>query len=402
MSTATADRYTIISSDCHAGANHATYREYLESSWHDEFDAWRGKYRNPFRDLQDDGRSRNWDNDRRISEQHTDGVVAEITFPNTVPPFFPTGTLIAPQPSERDFPRRLAGIRAHNRWLADFCAEYPERRAGIGQIFLNDIDEAVADVAWIAEHDLRGGALIPSIAPNSDLLPLFHPRYDPVWAACEEHDVVLTLHSGGTGMPDFGDSPAAGPMFVIETPFFSNRSMWHLIMGGVFERFPGLKAVFTEQGFGWVPDILRRLDGLHAQMSKTGRTGELGFSADAVLPEKPSFYFERNIWIGISFPGPNEMSQLDRVGDHKVMWGSDYPHVEGTYPYSREGIRYALHNRREESMRRILAGNAAEVYGFDLDALAPLAAEHGPTVAEIAEPLPEVPADATSPAFWGK
>ena len=89
MITATEDRYTIISSDCHAGANHKTYREYLESSWHDEFDAWRGKYRNPFRDLQDDGRSRNWDNDRRISEQHTDGVVAEITFPNTVPPFFP-------------------------------------------------------------------------------------------------------------------------------------------------------------------------------------------------------------------------------------------------------------------------------------------------------------------------
>ena len=227
MTTATSDRYTIISSDCHAGANHKTYREYLESSWHDEFDAWRGKYRNPFRDLQDDGRSRNWDNDRRISEQHTDGVVAEITFPNTVPPFFPTGTLIAPQPTDNDLPRRLAGIRAHNRWLADFCDEYPERRAGIGQIFLNDIDEAVADVAWIAEHNLRGGALIPSIAPNSDLPPLFHPRYDPVWAACEEHDVVMTLHSGGTGMPNYGDSPAAGPMFVIETPFFSNRSMWH-------------------------------------------------------------------------------------------------------------------------------------------------------------------------------
>ena len=329
-------------------------------------------------------------------------MVAEITFPNTVPPFFPTGTLIAPQPTDKDLPRRLAGIRAHNRWLADFLRRIPRAPSGIGQIFLNDIDEAVADVKWIAEHNLRGGALIPSIAPNSDLPPLFHPRYDPVWAACEEHDVVMTLHSGGTGMPDYGDSPAAGPMFVIETPFFSNRSMWHLIMGGVFERYPGLKAVFTEQGFGWVPEILRRLDGLHAQMSMTGRTGELGFSADSVLPEKPSFYFDRNIWIGISFPGPNEMRLLDRVGDHKVMWGSDYPHVEGTYPYSREGIRFALHDRDEESMRRILAGNAADVYNFDLDALAPLAAEHGPTVAEIAEPLSDIPKDATSPAFWGK
>ena len=83
-----ADRYTIISADCHAGANHATYREYLAAEWHEEFDAWRGRYRNPFRDLQDDGRSRNWDDDRRISEQEADGIVGEVVFPNTVPPFF--------------------------------------------------------------------------------------------------------------------------------------------------------------------------------------------------------------------------------------------------------------------------------------------------------------------------
>ena len=60
-----ADRYTIISSDCHAGGNHAQYREYLDADLRDTFDAWRGKYSNPFRDLQDDGRSRNWDDERR-------------------------------------------------------------------------------------------------------------------------------------------------------------------------------------------------------------------------------------------------------------------------------------------------------------------------------------------------
>ena len=83
------ERYTIISSDCHAGGNMAAYEEYLDPAWRDEFKEWRGAYRNPFRDLQDDGRSRNWDDDRRLSEQYADGVVAEITFPNTVPPFYP-------------------------------------------------------------------------------------------------------------------------------------------------------------------------------------------------------------------------------------------------------------------------------------------------------------------------
>src|SRR5207244_1303027 len=135
------DRYTIISSDCHAGANHATYREYLTKEWQAEFDEWRGKYSNPFRDLQDDGRTRNWDDERRVADLHADGIVAEVTFPNTVPPFFPTGAVIAAAPTPDNYERRLVGIRAHNRWLVDFCNERPGQRAGLAQIFLNDVGD---------------------------------------------------------------------------------------------------------------------------------------------------------------------------------------------------------------------------------------------------------------------
>ena len=84
------ERYTIISADSHAGGNMAAYEEYLPAEWRDAYNDWRGGYQNPYRDLQDDGRTRNWDNERRVSEQYADGVVAEITFPNTVPPFYPT------------------------------------------------------------------------------------------------------------------------------------------------------------------------------------------------------------------------------------------------------------------------------------------------------------------------
>src|SRR3954471_886993 len=111
------DRLTLISVDCHGGAPIDAYREYLESAYHDEFDAWRGAYRNPFRDLQGDRRTQNWDNDRRVRELEEDGVVAEVVFPNTVPPFFPTGALVARQPKPDEYELRLAGIRAHNRWL---------------------------------------------------------------------------------------------------------------------------------------------------------------------------------------------------------------------------------------------------------------------------------------------
>jgi len=383
----TGQRYTIISSDCHAGANHATYREYLTAVWREDFDAWRGKYRNPFRDLQDDGRSRNWDDERRIGEQDADGVIAEVIFPNTVPPFFPTGQVVAPAPrNDADFPRRLAGLHAHNRWLADFVRAHPARRAGLGQIFLNDVDQAVADVRWMRDNGLAG-VLLPGVSPDTPWIdPLFSPVYDPLWAVCQELSMPVTHHSGGSGIPSFGRHPFTNAIFVMETGFFANRALWHLMLSGVFDRFPRLKLVMTEQGSAWVPAVLRRMDALWGTMSG-GRIGELDVPEGAVTKRKASEYFRDNVWIGASFPSPDDAAVFHEIGVDKLMWGSDYPHNEGTYPRTRESLRAAFSSWREADLRRIFAENAAAVYGFDLAALAPIAAEVGPTVKEIATPL---------------
>ena len=393
----TTDNYTIISSDCHAGGNMHQYREYLESEWHEEFDAWRGKYSNPFRDLQEDGRTRNWDNERRVSEMNADGVVGEIVFPNTVPPFFPTGALVAPPPNKKNYQKRLAGIRAHNRWLKDWCDEYPEQRAGLGQIFLNDVDEALKDIRWIKENGLRGGVLLPGAPPDSEVEPLYSDTYNPIWELCQELDVPLTHHSGG-GSPNYGKHRISWMLLLTETSFFSHRAMIHMILAGVFERYPKLKLIVTEQGLAWVPEVLERLDGYHALMTKSGRVGELGFDEDVQLKEPPSFYFQRNCWVGASFPSPKEAAAVDQVGWNKVMWGTDYPHDEGCYPYSREALRNAFSDTPADKMRMILSENQAEIYGFDLAALEPLAAEHGPSVEEIATPLDKLP-PSDSPAF---
>ncbi len=384
-----ADRYTIISSDCHAGANHATYREYLEPAWRDEFDAWRGKYRNPFRDLQDDGRSRNWDNERRIREMDGQGVVAEVVFPNTVPPFFPTGQVVAPAPkNDGEFPKRLAGLHAHNRWLVDFVAAYPKRRAGLGQIFLNDVEQAVGDVRWMKDHGIAG-VLLPGVAPDTPWIePLYSPIYDPLWAVCQELEMPVTHHSGGSGIPAYGNYPFYNTLFVLETGFFCNRAFWHLVVSGVFDRFPDLKLVLTEQGTAWVPGTLARMDQLWERMVATGRIGELGAPEGAITKRKASDYFRDNVWMGASFPGPADAAAFEGIGIDKVMWGSDYPHDEGTYPNTRESLRAAFSDWREPELRMVLSENIAKVYGFDLDALAPLAAAHGPAVDELAVPLP--------------
>lgn len=390
----------VISSDCHGGGSVAEYREYLDPDWRDEFDAWRQKYSNPFRDLQSTGKERNWDSDVRIREMDADGVVAEVLFPNTVPPFFPTGSLIAPAPRPDNLDRRWAGLQAHNRWLVDFCSQAPERRAGVAQIFLNDVDRAVAEVEWVARSGLRGGILLPGVPPDSGLPNLYSRVYDPIWAACQDNDVVIHHHTG-SAQPQYGNEPIGWVMFSYETSWFAHRVLWHMILGGVFERFPRLKFVVTEQGTGWIPEVLDSLDGLHKRM-KAGRTGEIGFGEDVVLPMKPSEYWARNCWVGASFPSPSEVAKRHEIGIDRIMWGSDYPHHEGVWPHTSEHLRRSFHDVPDDELTKMLSTNAAEVYGFDLAALAPLAEGVGPTLEELHTPLDAVPAGATSMSFWMK
>ena len=130
-----------------------------------------------------------------------------------------------------------------------------------------------------------------------------------------------------------------------------------------------------------------------------GRTGELKIDGDA-LPLTPSEYFQRNVWIGASFPQIKDAAAMRKVGLHKMMWGSDYPHHEGVTPYTREHLRRSFHDWSTEELDQVLTTTACDVYGFDADRLGERAIEVGPTAAELAEPLEKIPAGATSPAFY--
>ena len=387
------DRYTVITADSHAGGSHAQYREYLDPAYRDDFDAWRGEYRNPYRDLGDQRKLRNWDTELRDEQQEAEGVVGEVVFPNTVPPFFPSFVLFAGPPRPEDYQHRLAGLRAHNRWLVDFCAEHPERRAGVGPVFLNDVDDALAEIRWIHEHGLRGGILLPNLAPDVDWVPpLYDPCYDPVWALCQELGVPVTVH-GGTGNPEYGPYPVSMLLYITETPFYSQRPLVQLILSGVFERFPRLRFVMTELGCAWVPVLLARLDGTIRGIRDTGATGEIRYGDEHKLTKDATELFHQNVWMGVSFPGPADVAARHQIGIDRFMWGSDYPHDEGTYPHTREHLRARFHDVDPEEVRKVLTTNAAELYGFDLEALAPLADRIGPTVGELRTPVDDEPPD---------
>ena len=135
----------------------------------------------------------NWEGSKRTEMLEEQGISAEVLFPNTVPPFYPSGAISAPGPrSEEEYARRLAGIKAHNRWVADFCGELPGRRAGIAQVFLNNVEDAVEEVRWGKEHGLMG-VLLPADHFHG-LVNLYYPKFDPLWSVCAELDMPVHRH----------------------------------------------------------------------------------------------------------------------------------------------------------------------------------------------------------------
>ncbi len=400
------DRYVVISSDCHAGASIRAYRPYLASRYHDDFDAWMQTFENPYQDLTGDDAERNWDSDRRLAELEADGVVAEVLFPNTIPPFFPAVSLVnqAPPANAGDLDRRWAGLQAHNRWLADFCAAAPGRRAGIAQIMLHDVAAAVDEIRWAADAGLTGGVLLPGAPPGSGVPPLYAPDYEPIWSVCEELGMPINHHSGSAA-PDYGDYPEAKMMFILEVTWWAHRTLWHLMFSGVMERHPELRFVFTEQGSEWVPDELARLDNFYTRFTMAKGSQEAAFAEGAVeqMSMTPSEYFARQCSLGSSFIRRHEVRMHEAIGTERIMWGSDFPHLEGCWPWSKQHLEMSFGGQCSPAeIQAMVGGNAARIYGFDLAALAPIAARVGPTVDQLRAPLPraEIPdAALRCPAF---
>jgi predicted TIM-barrel fold metal-dependent hydrolase len=397
------DCYVVISSDCHAGGSMDLYREYLEPAFVDDFDAWRADYVVEFADLKDpttEDYRRNHDGAIRQRDLEAEGVAGEVLFPNTIPPFFARHGLIEAPPSDAEgFRRSWAGLRAHNRWLADFCAELPGRRAGVAQVWLADLGLARAEVEWIRGAGLFGGILLPIPAHNGPEPPLHAPDYEPFWSLCEDLDVPITIHGGG-GSPDEGWYASSGVVLFTTGGYYTLRPLAQLVMSGVFERHPRLRVALTETGSNtWPISLFTHLDAFVDRCARVPNSHASNYAGDAVrkLSLKPSEYFARNVWQGASFLSRPDCGLRDRIGVDRIMWGADYPHYEGTWPHSRAALQWTFQGVEPDEVQRMLAGNVATMYGFDVEVLRPLADRIGPTVAELAGPLDH---DDLPPGMW--
>ncbi|MEE4661093.1 MAG: amidohydrolase family protein [Halieaceae bacterium] len=391
------DRFLIVSTDGHAGLPMERYRDYLDSKYHAAFDEalpiqrkmtrlaeeklllsdfndqWR-------RGIEDDLKGA-WDGDVRNRVIDGDGVAAEVLFPDGIteqnaPPF---GAGLALKPWGIDPELQWAGARAHNRWMAEFCKEEPHRRIGLAIVLmLYDVDEALAEVKWAWKNGLKG-ILIPALMGDRD--GYNHPRYYPIWEFCEAHNMVVHTHSGPSPDYDYG-LPGAIGIFLTEFAWWAGRPMWYMIFGGVFERFPALKFVMTEVSEFWVPHLLEMMDVRASVKHTTGKLGDFRSN----LSMAPSEYFKRNCWVGASaLFDEGSMAVRHEIGIDRVMWGTDYPHPEGSWPHTREKLLNYMRGIPETEIDAMLSGNALQCYDLDETALCRIAQQIGPLRADFVE-----------------
>lgn len=395
------DRYLVISSDTHAGPPAERYRDYLDPAYRDAFDEHLRQARlelqfrrqalnaQEFEDqwmalTGDGGRRASWDPIERDRELDQEGVAAEVIFPDAD---VLAGEASAPfsaglgSSGELDGGEVMAGAVAHNRWLSELCSHSPERRCGVATVpILHDVPGALAEVERLAAQGFRA-IMIPTLWSTK---PSYNdPIYEPVWSACEEAGLVVHVHSGGASR-DIAIGPGMIATYATEAWFWAARPLWILLWAGVFDRHPRLRFALTEDGAWWVPGMVKRMD---EKWLGGHNTAKLGTTFTEHVGRLPGDYFGTNIFLGASTPSREEIELRHQIKVEAFLWGNDFPHPEGTWPHTRESIRSSFHDVPPEEARRMLGGNAAEVYRFDVDKLAGVAQRIGPTAAEVHRPL---------------
>ena len=292
-----------------------------------------------------------WDPEYRLADQERDGIAAEIIYPSL-------GLMLI---SLADLDYKDACINAYNRWLEGFCAGLPGRLFGLGLTSVRSVDAAIDD---FRRAKARGfvGMVLPGLPHFEDY---DHPNYDALWQCAVDLEMPACFHIlSGRG------SRSAEAIFKKQKR--SNRIMGFMqavsdvqdiigtmLLGGVFERHPGLRIVSAEADAGWMPHWSYRLD--HAAFNETDDGIVDGLS------KLPSEYLRSNVfttfqddWVAFA--------TKDLVNYKQLLWANDFPHPDSTWPRSQELLAKHAANLSEAECKAILRDNVRELFRLPVPA----------------------------------
>lgn len=281
------------------------------------------------------------DLERRRRDMEADGVRAEVIYPT-----FGLFVDLIPNPE-----LALACARVYNDWLAEVFGAAGDRCIPSALVPVGDLAGALAELERVAGLGFRS-ALVPTTPPAGR--PYNRPDYDPLWRVAAEAGIPLSMHTGTGAQPSAEKGPGAAVINYTVVGLRSAETLCHLAASGVLERHPDLRVVFVETGAGWFAYCCERMDEAftdHASWVKPR------------LAEPPSHYATRQCFVTL---GADRAPLLTReiTGVGPLLWASDYPHPEGTFPHSREVVARIFADLTDEERRAVTHDNAARLYGI--------------------------------------
>jgi predicted TIM-barrel fold metal-dependent hydrolase len=302
----------------------------------------------------DDMRPGCWQPKERLADMDLNGVEAQMCFPN-YPRFCGQIFLWG-----KDKELALLCVKAFNDWMVEeWCADSGGRLIPLCLVPLWDPQLAAAEVRRNAARGVRAVAF-SELPAYLGLPSIYSGHWDPFFRACNETSTVVCCHIGsGTKAPKTSDD---APEAVAGTIIFGNSvgAMADYLYSGIFIRYPQLKLLLAECQIGWIPYLLERIDDIW----ETHR----GWShSQQYTKEKPSTYYTNHIYSTF-FKDSVGIDLLDRVGRENIVFETDYPHQDGTWPYSREQAAEQFGHLDQHTIDRITRGNAIDLVGLELSA----------------------------------
>lgn len=282
-----------------------------------------------------------YDPKARLKIQDEEGVVAEVLYPSL-------GMVLCNHP---DMEFKTACFAAYNRWLAQFCAENPQRLIGMPMISMRTPEDALRELREAKAQGFRGVMLPGDPAVND----YDHVCYDEFWRACVDFNMPVSFHILTTKDGIMERVRGSKLVHQIVTVRGIQNIMLLLILGGVFDRHPKLKVVCVESDAGWVPHFKFRMDHAYERHRFHLPTAQ--------LQKMPGAYFDENIYV--TFQDDYSVKQVQGgLNMQRVMWASDFPHSDGTYPKSQQVAAEVTAGMAEKDKAALLYNNAAALYAI--------------------------------------
>ncbi len=277
---------------------------------------------------------------QRLRDMALDGVVAEV--------IYPTFGLFIDMIPAADL--QMACAQVYNDWLAESFLARPDVFIPAAVVPVRDVASATAELARVAELGFKA-AMIPTSPPDG--LPYNRPEYYALWEIASSAGMPLSLHTGTGALPQFERGPGGAVINYTRVGLLSAETLCYFSASGALERFPRLRLVFVETGAGWFAYCCERMDEAfeeHEQWVKPK------------LAAPPSHYARTQCYVTL---GADRAPLLTReiTGVEPLLWASDYPHPEGTFPHSQEVVARIFAGVPEEEMQAIVGGNAGRLYG---------------------------------------